>query len=180
MPARGGRPDCQGQAIGNGELIRWGLSGFSEGTVWLTFTAFMFAMGYEKSGLGKRIALVLVKKLGRRSLGLGYATAFSDTVLAPFMPSNTARSAGSIYPIVRNIPIMYDSLPDKEPRKIGAYLFWVALASTCVTSSMFQTGLASNVLAMSIIKQNGFNIEWMEWFTSFCRWESSCCCPCPF
>ncbi len=127
----------------------------------------MFAMGYEKTGLGKRIALLLVKKLGRRTLGLGYATAFSDAVLAPFMPSNTARSAGSIYPIIRNIPIMYDSLPDKEPRKIGAYLFWVALASTCVTSSMFQTGLASNVLAMSIIKQNGFNIEWMEWFKSF-------------
>lgn len=148
--------------------IKWALAGFSDGTVWLIFIAFMFALGYEKTGLGKRIALVLIKKLGRRTLGLGYAVALSDLALAPFMPSNTARSGGTIFPIIKNIPGLYGSTPEHEPRKIGGYLMWVALATTCVTSSMFFTGLAPNLLAMSIVEKTiGLKFTWMEWFTSF-------------
>jgi L-tartrate/succinate antiporter len=97
--------------------------------------------GYEKTGLGKRIALLLVKSLGGRTLTLGYAIAFADLVLAPFTPSNTARSGGTIFPIVKNLPPLYDSKPhDPSARRIGAYLIWTAIASTCVTSSMFLTG----------------------------------------
>jgi anion transporter len=71
--------------------LRWMLSGFSESTVWLIVGAFVFSIGYRKSGLGKRLALLLVRRLGRHTLGLGYAVAFSDLVLAPATPSNTAR-----------------------------------------------------------------------------------------
>ena len=61
--------------------INWALSGFSNATVWLIFGAFMFALGYEKTGLGRRIALVLVKRMGRKTLTLGYAVAAADTAL---------------------------------------------------------------------------------------------------
>lgn len=154
----------QDNSVSVKEAITWGLSGFSDGTVWLIFTAFMFAMGYEKTGLGKRLALVLVKSLGKSALGLGYAVALADCVLAPFMPSNTARSGGTLFPIIRNIPVMFGSLPDKEPRKIGAYLTWVAIASTCVTSSLFYTGLAPNILAGGILNSHGVTFSWMDWF----------------
>jgi len=148
--------------------IKWALAGFSNSTVWLIFIAFMFALGYEKTGLGKRISLVLIKKLGKRTLGLGYAVALADLALAPFMPSNTARSGGTIFPIIKNIPGLYGSTPDHEPRKIGGYLMWVALATTCVTSSMFFTGLAPNLLAMSLVEKTvGLKFTWMEWFTAF-------------
>src|SRR5512145_1254647 len=36
------------------DSIRWALSGFSNGTVWLIFVAFMFGLGYQKTGLGPR------------------------------------------------------------------------------------------------------------------------------
>lgn len=148
--------------------IRWALAGFSNSTVWLIFIAFMFALGYEKTGLGKRISLVLIKKLGKRTLGLGYAVALADLALAPFMPSNTARSGGTIFPIIKNIPGLYGSTPENEPRKIGGYLMWVALATTCVTSSMFFTGLAPNLLAMSLVEKTvQIKFSWMEWFTAF-------------
>src|SRR3977135_1280480 len=39
--------------------LRWMLSGFSESTVWLIVGAFVFAIGYRKSGLGRRVALLL-------------------------------------------------------------------------------------------------------------------------
>ena len=69
------------------DAIKWALSGFQDGTVWLIFVAFMFALGYEKTGLGRRVALNLVKWLGKRTLGLGYAVALADLALAPFTPS---------------------------------------------------------------------------------------------
>ena len=58
----------------------------------------MFALGYDKTGLGRRIALMLVKAMGRKTLTLGYAVMIADLLLAPFTPSNTARSGGTIYP----------------------------------------------------------------------------------
>ncbi|GGD31417.1 ABC transporter permease [Malaciobacter pacificus] len=149
------------------DAAKWALSGFSNGVIWLIFAAFMFALGYKKSGLGKRIALILVKKLGKTTLGLGYAVAFADGVLAPFMPSNTARSAGTIFPIAINIPQMFNSTPENEPRKIGSYISWVAIAATTVTSSMFLTALAPNLLAVSLVEKNiHIPIDWGTWFST--------------
>jgi L-tartrate/succinate antiporter len=160
-------PAQQGVAPTPADAVRWALSGFSNGTVWLIFVAFMFAMGYEKTGLGKRIALVLIKKLGKSTLGLGYAVALADLVLAPFTPSNTARSGGVIFPIIKNIPPLYGSTPESGARKIGGYLMWTALATTCVTSTMFLTALAPNLLAMSILeKTTKLALGWTEWFVS--------------
>jgi L-tartrate/succinate antiporter len=149
--------------------LNWALAGFSNTTVWLIFGAFMFALGYEKTGLGRRLALVLVKKLGRRTLSLGYAVAIADTLLAPFTPSNTARSGGTIYPVMRNLPALYDSKPnDPSARRIGSYLMWVSIAVTCVTSSMFLTALAPNLLALELVKKIAkVDITWMQWFIAF-------------
>jgi L-tartrate/succinate antiporter len=149
--------------------LAWALSGFSNGTVWLIFAAFMFALGYDKSGLGKRIALTLVKAMGRSTLMLGYAIVAAETLLAPVTPSNTARSGGTIYPIIRNVPALYDSNPDDpSARKIGSYIMWVAVASVAVTSSLFLTGFAPNLLAIELVRRTT-NIEfsWLEWFAGF-------------
>jgi L-tartrate/succinate antiporter len=148
------------------EALRWALSGFGHPTVWLIFSAFLFALGYEKTGLGRRIALLLVKALGRSTLALGYAILLADLALAPFTPSNTARSGGTLYPILRNLPPLYDSRPhDASARRIGSYLMWVALASTCVTSSLFLTALAPNLLAQALVKSTlGVDISWDRWF----------------
>ena len=144
--------------------VKWALSGFSNSIIWLIFAAFMFAMGYQKTGLGKRISLVMIKYMGKSSLGLGYAVAFADLVLAPFMPSNTARGGGTIYPIAINIPIIFGSTPENEPRKMGAYITWIAMTATCVTSSMFLTALAPNLLAVDLIaKGANITIEWGAW-----------------
>jgi L-tartrate/succinate antiporter len=149
--------------------LTWALSGFSNSTVWLIFGAFMFALGYEKTGLGRRLALVLVKKMGRRTLTLGYAIAISDLILAPFTPSNTARSGGTIFPVIRNLPALYDSKPDDpSSRRIGSYLMWVAIATTCLTSSMFLTALAPNLLAVELVnKTTQVSITWTQWFVAF-------------
>ena len=149
--------------------LTWALSGFANTTVWLIFAAFMFALGYEKSGLGRRIALLLVKSMGKRTLTLGYAVMLADLLLAPFTPSNTARSGGTVYPVIRNLPALYDSRPnDASSRRIGGYLMWVAIAATSVTSSMFVTGLAPNLLAVEMVNKTAhLAISWTDWFVAF-------------
>jgi citrate:succinate antiporter/L-tartrate/succinate antiporter len=148
--------------------LRWALSGFSESTVWLIVGAFIFAIGYRKSGLGKRIALLLVRGLGRRTLGLGYAVTFADLILAPATPSNTARSGGTIYPIVSNIPRIYGSEPGPTAGRIGTYVMWTAFAATAVTSSLFLTALAPNAAALSIAKKTvNVDLSWSQWFVGF-------------
>ena len=148
--------------------VRWALTGFADSTVWLMFVAFMFALGYAQTGLGRRIALLLVRRLGGRTLGLGYAISLTDLVLAPFIPSNTARSGGIVFPIVEHIPALYGSAPGQGRRGLGAYVMWTAFATTCVTSAMFVTALAPNLLAVSLMRTIArVEISWTAWLVGF-------------
>lgn len=150
------------------KALSWALHGFSDGTVWLIFGAFVFSTGYKKSGLGRRIALNLVRALGKSTLGLGYAASLTDLALAPGTPSNTARCGGTIFPIVSNIPAVYGSEPGPTARKIGAYVMWNSFATTAVTSSMFLTALAPNAAALAIAKRTvGVDITWGQWALGF-------------
>lgn len=150
------------------DAIKWGLTGFSDGTVWLIFGALILSTGYEKTGLGRRIALLLVRRMGGNTLGLGYAVTLADLALAPFTASNTGRSAGVIYPIVRCIPALYGSAPGPTSRRMGAYLMWTAFAATSVTSSMFLTALAPNLLAVGLMrKEAGVEVNWFQWSLGF-------------
>ena len=151
------------------QSAQWALSGFGNATVWLIFAGYMFTLGYTQTGLGKRIALHLVRLLGHRTLGLGYAVALADLALAPFTASATARSAGTIFPVVRQIPELYNSRPhDGTARRLGAYLLYSALATSFITSSMFVTALAPNTLALSVMRQTaGVTVSWIDWFVGF-------------
>ena len=164
-PAQLARPDFNL----TGSAVNWALSGFANGTVWLIVAAFIFSQGYEKTGLGRRISLLLVSWLGGRTLSLGYAITLADGILAPFTPSNTARSGGTIFPVIRHLPELYDSRPnDPSSRRIGGYLMWTALAATCITSSMFLTGVAPNLLAVELIrKTQHVEVSWTGWFRGF-------------
>ena len=147
------------------QTINWALSGFSSTTVWLVGGAFMFALGYQKTGLGRRIALLLVGALGKSTLLVGYATTLADAVLAPFTPSNTARSAGILFPIVSNLPALYDSRPnDASARRFGGYIMWTTFAAGCVTSSLFMTACAPNFLAIEFIRKIvHVDISFLQW-----------------
>src|SRR5688500_3274233 len=90
---------------------QWALSGFGNTIVWLVFAAFMFTVGYGQTGLGWRVAVHVVRALGHRTLGRGYAVALADLAFAPFAPSATAGSAGTIYPVISHIPQPYGSHP---------------------------------------------------------------------
>ena len=161
-------PGAQGKPQTGAGMARWALAGLGNPTVVLIFAAYLLAMGYEKTGLGRRVAMHLMRLFGRRALGLAYAAALADCTLAPFIPSNTARSGGLIFPIIKSIPPMYGSTPDHEPRKIGSFLMWLGICTAGVTSSMFLTGGSFNLLAASIARDSfNVNVTWGGWFLAF-------------
>src|SRR5882724_3258104 len=146
--------------------LAWALSGYSNSTVWLIFGAFILALAYSNTGLGHRIALVIIKRMGKSTLLLGYGIALADTILAPFIPSPAARSGGIIYPIANDLALDYGSKPnDPTSRRVGSYLMWVAIMTTCVTSSLFLTGASFNLLAAGFVEKLAHvELRWTDWF----------------
>ncbi|WP_306598661.1 anion permease [Geothrix sp. 21YS21S-2] len=143
------------------------LSGFSEKTLWLIIVAFMFARGFIKTGLGTRIAYFFMKLLGRRTLGLAYGLAATEFCLAPVVPSNTARTAGIIMPIMRSLARAYGSNPgDGTERKMGAYLTMTCFNIDLIVSAMFLTAMAANPMAQKFAADFGITITWSSWFVA--------------
>ena len=98
--------------------------------VWLILLAFFISRGVIKTGLGRRIALLFMRLMGRRTVGLGYGLAVTELIMAPAMPSITARAGGVLLPITRAIAEVLGSRADDESRQ-GVKISWTdwALAS---------------------------------------------------
>lgn len=140
-------------------------AGFGNPTAWMVAMCMFMAAGFIKSGLGKRIAYFFVKTFGKRTLGLAYALSLVETVLAIGIPSNNARVNGIMYPIIDNLSKEMGSDPKKgTQREMGSYLVFNEYEVNIVTSTMFLTGLAGNMVALGIAKTQNVNISWMQWF----------------
>ena len=146
------------------KAVKLALSGFSNHVIWLIVFAFFIARGFIKTGLGSRIAYLLIKVLGKKTLGLSYGLLGADLLLAPAIPSTTARGGGIIYPILRSLAESYHSRPDgKTERKIGAFLVLSAFHGNIITSAMFMTAMAANPLAVKLAGEMGLRITWASW-----------------
>ncbi|HFT5093144.1 TPA: anion permease, partial [Shigella flexneri] len=140
------------------------LSSYSSGTTWLVFSAFTLSAAFVTTGLGKRIAYLLIGKIGNTMLGLGYVTVFLDLVLAPATPSNTARAGGIVLPIINSVAVALGSEPEKSPRRVGHYLMMSIYMVTKTTSYMFFTAMAGNILALKMINDIlHLQISWGGW-----------------
>ncbi|MEP6689830.1 MAG: DASS family sodium-coupled anion symporter [Gemmatimonadaceae bacterium] len=140
------------------------LAGYGEPIVWLVLAAFFLSRGMTKTGLGRRMALLFIRAIGGRSLGLGYALVATDFVLASVIPSNSARAGGIIFPIARNICTAYESEPGPTARRLGTFLMLFLYQSDVILCAMFLTGQASNVLIAKFAKQvAGVDVGYGTW-----------------
>lgn len=140
------------------------LSGYANGTVWLIVAAFLLARAFISTGLGRRIAFILIRVFGRRTLGLSYAMAMADLVIAPATPSNTARAGGILYPIFRSLASALESEPGETARRAGAFLIYTGYQVTVITSAMFMTAMAASPLAVELAAETtGVEIAWSTW-----------------
>ena len=138
-------------------------SGFSESFILLILAAFLVAKGVIKSGLGRRIAFLLIRRFGKSTLNLGYCIVATDTLLGPAIPSNTARS-GILYPIAHALSLDTGSLPTPESRKkTGSYLMMTAISGHTISSALWFTGMAANPVGAGIAAQFGVNMNFGNW-----------------
>jgi DASS family divalent anion:Na+ symporter len=141
------------------------LAGYADPVVWLVLAAFMLARGMVKTGFGQRVALQFVRVLGGTSLGLGYALALTDGVLASVIPSNSARSGGIIFPITKSIAESYGSQPGPTAARLGAFLLPLVYQTDVIVCAIFLTGQASNPLIAGFIQQvTGIELTYGRWF----------------
>jgi divalent anion:Na+ symporter, DASS family len=140
------------------------LAGYGDPIVWLVLAAFFMSRGMMKTGLGRRIAFWFIRAIGRRSLGLGYALASTDLVLASFIPSNGARAGGIVFPIAKSLAEAYDSRPGESARRLGAFLMVFLYQCDVISSAMFFTGQASNALiARFAHAASGLELGYTRW-----------------
>ncbi len=139
------------------------LSGFANTTAWLIVTAFFLAAGFIRTGLGERIAYGLVTLFGRSTLGLGYSLVGSDLVLAPMIPSNTARAGGVVYPILQSLTKATINSDSDSDRRAREFLTLAAYNGTTITSAMFLTSMVGNPLIQQLAAAQGIKISWGMW-----------------
>ncbi len=139
-------------------------SGFSNDVVWLIVMAFFIARGFIITGLGSRVAYFFMELFGQSTLGLSYGILATDLLLAPTIPSVTARVGGVIYPILRSVSRAFHSDPaDSSSEKMGAFLIKTAFQGSTITSAMFLTSMAGNPLVAELASQSGVTLSWGLW-----------------
>ncbi|PIS02896.1 MAG: anion permease [Chlamydiae bacterium CG10_big_fil_rev_8_21_14_0_10_42_34] len=136
-------------------------SGFSNDVVWLVVFAFFVARGFILTGLGNRLAYTVMSVLGKNSLGLGYGLVATDLILAPTIPSVTARVGGIVFPIVKSLSEVFTGA-SHDP-KMGGFLSLTAFQGSAITSAMFLTAMAGNPLIAELARGQGVEITWASW-----------------
>jgi DASS family divalent anion:Na+ symporter len=140
------------------------LRGYADPIVWLVLAAFFISRGMIKTGLGRRIALLFVRAIGRHTLGLGYSLISTDMLLATIIPSTGARSGGIIFPVAKSIAETYESRPGPTARRLGAFLTTVLYQSDVIICAMFLTGQASNVIIAKFAQEaTGIELTYARW-----------------
>lgn len=139
-------------------------SGYGTDMAWFILSVCIVCAAFVKTGLGRRIAYNLLTRFGKTSLGVGYMLMIVDLILSPATGSNTSRTSID-YPIFRNIAESVGSTPEKDPRKLGAYLTMLMYVISMSTAVLFLTGMATNAITASLAqKMLKVNIDWMTWF----------------
>jgi len=156
------------------------LGGFSESTVWLNRPArFVFSIGYRKSGLGRRLALMLDapawppyhrSRLCRCFLGprAGYRRR---------RPIPRAAAAPSIRSSA-TFPRIYGSEPGPTAGRIGTFVMWRRSRHRSHQLAV-PDGAGAHAAALSIAKKIvGVGRRLVAWFHGFAPLGIPCCCWC--
>ncbi len=144
------------------------LKGYADPVVWIVLSAFFLSTAVVKTGLGRRVALIFIKLIGKSTFGLGYALVGTDFVLASVVPSNGARNGGIMIPLAVAVSESYDSRPDDgTANRLGSYLVNLLYQCEVVIGATFITGHAGNFVMAKLAKETaGIEIGYLTWLAA--------------
>ena len=128
--------------------------------VFLFFGGFMLSLALEKWGVHKRIAELIIRRIGnsKSRVLLGFLLA---TALLSMWVSNTA-TALMMLPMALAV---IDKIPQKKNSKYSLYLLLSIAYGASIGGMGTLVGSPPNVaMAGALEKSNGITVEFMDWF----------------
>ncbi|MDR3563264.1 MAG: DASS family sodium-coupled anion symporter [Negativicutes bacterium] len=138
--------------------------GLMDNNMWLVVSAVMLSFGFRKSGLARRVGLVLVSTFGKTSLRVAYCLSAMETILASAVPSSPARTGGLVFPLAEGFFSAVEEDSAKNPRKVAAFMTIMLYSVGMASGSLYITGISANPLNAKLAKDVlGISIDWTTW-----------------
>lgn len=154
-------PAANGKIFGTGKALSMALGGFSNTAFALVTSALFLATAMTKTGLDKRIALVVLSKIGAKTNRVVAGIFFVGFALSFFVPSTTAR-VSCMVPIILG---MINAFGVELKSKFAGVLMIAAAQADSIWNVGIKTAAAQNMIAINFIRtQLGVEISWMNWF----------------
>jgi solute carrier family 13 (sodium-dependent dicarboxylate transporter), member 2/3/5 len=137
-------------------------STYGSSGLWIILSGFVLAKGMEVSGLGKRIALMIMTSMGCKPRNIILAIAVASLAIAPLSPSTTAK-AFIILPIC--IGLVESFGVEKGRSRFGAAVMLMAMTANNICSTAFLTATVPNPISAEYLAvSTGLRLDWGEWF----------------
>lgn len=144
--------------------VKSSFTGFSNMIPWLLFCVLSISSVITKSSLGLRIAYLFMKLFGRNLTGISYSIILTEFLIAPAMPSSTARAASIGFPIITSIAkYVSESIRGVSEQRVGRYMIILYSACSAICSATFATGMVSNALILDVMTNANLGITWISW-----------------
>jgi anion transporter len=137
-------------------------SGYSNTALWLIIIGFIMAGCMEKSGLSKRIALLLLNAAKGSAVKIYWAVAAVMLVMTFLVPSITARTL-LMLPIILGIAVAFGAEQGKS-NIVKALVFIVAMSGTMMSMGVLTAHVGNPITVGLIEAATKKTISWSAWF----------------
>jgi solute carrier family 13 (sodium-dependent dicarboxylate transporter), member 2/3/5 len=149
--------------IGSVQGLTAAMSGFANTALTLVAAALFLAAAMTITGLDRRIALMILARVGARTNRIVIGAIVVATVLALLVPSATARAA-AVIPIIMGVILAFGV--DKQSRLAGLLMI-TTVQAVSIWNVGIKTAAAQNMVAVGFIqKMLGHDITWLSWFVA--------------
>ena len=151
------------KSTGTSRGLTMALGGFSNTALALVAAALFLSAAMTKTGLDRRIALMVLSKMGARTNRVLIGVILVGLLLSFFVPSTTARVACMV-PIVMGI---ISAFGVSRTSKFAGVLMIATAQADSIWNVAIKTAAAQNMIAVGFIeKELNHTITWLEWFTA--------------
>jgi solute carrier family 13 (sodium-dependent dicarboxylate transporter), member 2/3/5 len=149
--------------IGTVQGLTAAMSGFGNTALTLVAAALFLAAAMTITGLDRRIALMILARVGTRTNRIVIGAIVVSTVLAFLVPSATARAA-AVIPIMMGVILAFGV--DKKSRFAGLLMI-TTVQAVSIWNVGIKTAAAQNMVAVGFIqKMLGHDITWLSWLVA--------------
>jgi solute carrier family 13 (sodium-dependent dicarboxylate transporter), member 2/3/5 len=138
-------------------------SGFADTSAWFLFGAVCFGLMGGKSGLARRLAYLIMRKIGHSYSRLLLGLILSDFLLTVLVPSGIARVV-----IMAAIAMgLVEAFGLPKGSNIARGMFIIITYTATIFDKMVIAGAASITARGAIEKYGQVNVLWSQWFLAY-------------